>query len=343
MSVVMSQRDEFNRNVEECFQQNKKPGEPVLEEEEFSRFLARLFTDYDETKTIAGVSAKTHLFKQFDLDHDGKINFTEFENMWTKWVAPVLYPKSAILVVDVQNDFISGTLALKNYPAQEEPEKIVPVINDLTEKLPWTMVVYTYDWHPEDHVSFHDNRMKRAVHQSSKVRAEEAKVMDVIRYVAPTLESGYYEQVLWPRHCVQGTWGAELHGDLVVKTGSHKIFKGVNSELDSYSAFWDNSKLASTTLDADLRAAGVTDVYVCGLATDVCVGSTAFHALELGYRTVLVEDASCGVAPEGIRDTKSRLLDQHAVITTSDKVPGMVDATTRPFAAGLKLASCLAA
>lgn len=88
------------------------------------------------------------------------------------------------------------------------------------------------------------------------------------------------EQKLWPAHCVQGTDGAKLHPDLLIvdeKTDAMKrsvIYakKGAKSDIDSYSAFFDNCKLNETTLNADLRKHGVTDLYVCGLAADVCVG-----------------------------------------------------------------------
>lgn len=325
----------FETDIRKCFEEFTKHGQSALTRSDFISFLGRLFSDYD------GSGSADRIFDQFDVDRDGKINFSEFEAMWKQWVTTVLHPKNAFVVVDVQNDFISGTLALGNFPAKGDPNKVIPVINKLSEVLPWTMVVYTHDWHPENHVSFFENRFQRSVHASSKVTAQDAKLMDTIRYTSSSLECGYYEQVLWPRHCVQNSWGSQLHSELRIKPGSHKIYKGTNPELDSYSAFWDNSKLASTSLDVDLRAAGVTDVFVCGLATDVCVGSTALHALELGYRTFLVEDASCGVAPDSIEAMKSKIMSQNGVVTTSDQVPDLVSARRRPWAAGRQLASSI--
>lgn len=88
------------------------------------------------------------------------------------------------------------------------------------------------------------------------------------------------EQRLWPAHCIQDTYGAELHANL--KRISEKtdplgrsviyVYKGSKSEIDSYSAFYDNCRLNETTLNADLKNNGITDIYVCGLAADVCVG-----------------------------------------------------------------------
>ena len=101
------------------------------------------------------------------------------------------------------------------------------------------------------------------------------------------------DQVLWPRHCVQKSWGAEMHKDLKVAElngnillllivvckvhpKKHIIYKGVNPNVDSYSAFFDNAKLGKTCLVELLQEEEVTDVYVCGIATDVCVGQAFF-------------------------------------------------------------------
>ena len=78
--------------------------------------------------------------------------------------------------------------------------------------------------------------------------------------------------MLWPAHCVQDTLGADLHRDLVRIDNAIHVYKGTNPEIDSYSAFWDNMKLSKTSLDDQLRDRSVTDVYVVGMATDVCVG-----------------------------------------------------------------------
>ena len=83
-------------------------------------------------------------------------------------------------------------------------------------------------------------------------------------------------QVLWPRHCVQNSWGAELHKDLKVHPKARVVYKGVNPNIDSYSAFFDNAKLGKTCLEELISTEGCTDVYVCGIATDVCVGRKCF-------------------------------------------------------------------
>ncbi|KAG0715057.1 Nicotinamidase [Chionoecetes opilio] len=80
------------------------------------------------------------------------------------------------------------------------------------------------------------------------------------------------EQKLWPRHCVQNSWGAELHEDLKVVEDAILVYKGTDPDTDSYSVFWDNNKKFHTKLNEELKKRDVTDVFVCGVAYDVCVG-----------------------------------------------------------------------
>lgn len=80
-----------------------------------------------------------------------------------------ILPRSAFLIVDVQHDFIDGSLALKNCPAKQDGVEVVPVINSLIEKVPFDVVAYTLDWHPEDHCSFIDNVHMRKLSPNSPV------------------------------------------------------------------------------------------------------------------------------------------------------------------------------
>ena len=81
----------------------------------------------------------------------------------------ILDPVSALVVVDVQNDFVDGTLAIRDCPAEEEGADVVPVINRLIEDCHFDIVVYSLDWHPKDHISFVENVSCRKMHHSSKV------------------------------------------------------------------------------------------------------------------------------------------------------------------------------
>jgi nicotinamidase-related amidase len=96
-------------------------------------------------------------------------------------------------------------------------------------------------------------------------------LLDTVIFIGPPDLAKRVEQVLWPAHCIQKTPGADLHRDLILVDNAIHVYKGTNPEIDSYSAFWDNMKLSKTSLDDQLKERFVTDVYVVGLATDVCV------------------------------------------------------------------------
>eukprot|EP00160_Parvularia_atlantis_P011175 Unigene2175_Nuclearia_a/m.6755 Unigene2175_Nuclearia_a/g.6755 ORF Unigene2175_Nuclearia_a/g.6755 Unigene2175_Nuclearia_a/m.6755 type:complete len:141 (-) Unigene2175_Nuclearia_a:78-500(-) len=101
------------------------------------------------------------------------------------------------------------------------------------------------------------------------------------------------------------------------------VHKGTKTDVDSYSAFWDNAKLSETSLLKQLQEKQINTVFVCGLAYDVCVGSTALHAAEHGFRTIVVEDACAGVTHEGIAEMKKALTDSGCLIVQSNEVHGL--------------------
>lgn len=329
--------------VRECFNQHAVRRKDMLCHEEFAVFLNSLFTDFGDRPEHEKKAATTLLFETFDLNRDGGIDFSEFEAMWSRWVQVVLCPKWAFVVVDVQNDFITGTLTVKNVGDEKDPASIVPVINNLSENVPWEVVVFTYDWHPQDHISFFENKDRRCFHTNSKVCATDAKVFDTVVFADKNCASGCIEQTLWPAHCIQNTWGSELHKDLKVADGALRIYKGTSPDVDSYSAFWDNDKRSSTVLDKELKARGVTHVVVCGLAYDVCVASTALHAVEIGYGTVIVDDASCGTCATATETTKGLLRAQHCIVLKSSQVKPLVCGEVRPLELGLQLAAAVSA
>jgi nicotinamidase/pyrazinamidase len=120
----------------------------------------------------------------------------------------------------------------------------------------FNLVVATKDWHPPGHASF---------------------------------------VTLWNPHCVQGTEGAEFVAALDTSRVAHVFLKGTDPAVDSYSGFFDNEHKRATGLGDYLRAQGVTDIFICGLATDYCVKFTALDALQLGFRTTVIADACRGV------------------------------------------------
>lgn len=175
---------------------------------------------------------------------------------------------SALLIVDVQNDFLPGGALAVN-----QGDEVIPVINALQEK--FSFIVATQDFHPEDHGSFAAN------HKGENVYDE--------------IELNGLPQTLWPIHCVQGSSGAEFHTDLN-PIGWKAIFqKGKNSTVDSYSGFFDNARRGDTGLGDFLQNEGIMNVFVTGLALDFCVKFTALDSVSLGFNTYLIADASRAV------------------------------------------------
>jgi nicotinamidase/pyrazinamidase len=167
------------------------------------------------------------------------------------------------VLIDIQNDFTPGGAL----PVPKGNE-VVSFVNQMMPR--FDRIVATKDWHPKNHVSFASNHPRK-------------KIGEVINVQDGT-------QILWPDHCVQGSHGAEfakgLHTDQI-----EEIFrKGTNPKVDSYSAFFDQSRHHSTGLQEFLQKSKLTDLYFAGLATDYCVLYSVLDALQLGFRvTVLVD------------------------------------------------------
>ena len=183
--------------------------------------------------------------------------------------------KTGVIVVDLQGDFTTwknGTLAVNG--ADEAYVKKVAEATALFKKEGFP-VYGTQDWHPTNHISF-------AMNHAGK------KPFEVIQVNGKT-------QVLWPAHCVQGTDGAKVLLDNNIFQAIVK--KGQDPKFDSYSGFQDDGG-AKTEMDALLKAAGIKKLVVYGLATDYCVLATAVDAAANGYKVVVIEGLSKGVAPD---------------------------------------------
>ncbi|CAH1777981.1 unnamed protein product [Owenia fusiformis] len=254
--------------LNECFKSFDMNKDGKLDLKEFDHFLGCLFSKNGKPYPITEKQRKI-IHNLLDENKDGKIDYEEFRIIWYHWLKQILDPVTALLVVDVQNDFITGSLAIKDCPAGQDGEAIIPVINKMLDTVKFDCVVYSYDWHPPNHISFVDNVKSWKVHNSSKVPADIAKLYDTVTFDGDPIKV----QKLWPAHCIQNSWGSQLHPDLKVVENACHVNKGKNPEIDSYSAFWDNNKLSQTELVSELTKRGVTDVYVCGVAYDVCVGA----------------------------------------------------------------------
>jgi len=204
--------------------------------------------------------------------------------------------KRALIIVDVQNDFCpGGTLAVT------DGDQVVDPINRLVASGKFDVVVATQDWHPSDHGSF------------ASVAGED---------VGTLFKLNGLDQVAWPDHCVQGSQGAALRDDLNLDKVNMIVRKGLDSEVDSYSAFFDNGKRNATGLEGYLRDLDVVEVFVTGLATDYCVRFTAEDSEWCGFNTFVVKDATRGVNlnPGDADAALEALAEEGVVITTTDEI-----------------------
>ncbi|MEX1062333.1 MAG: bifunctional nicotinamidase/pyrazinamidase [Balneolaceae bacterium] len=180
-----------------------------------------------------------------------------------------------LLIVDLQNDFCPGG-ALQ----VPDGDKVVPVINRLIPHV--DHVIQSQDWHPPDHLSFASSHPDKEPFQ--------------------TVFMDYGEQVLWPDHCVQDSRGAEFHPDLNTTKTEVIIRKGFRKEIDSYSAFYENDQQTSTGLGGYLADRGLTDLYVCGLATDFCVKWSVLDGIKGKLNVRIIKDAVKGLDIESSVD-----------------------------------------
>lgn len=183
--------------------------------------------------------------------------------------------KSALIVVDVQNDFCpGGALGVAG------GDEIIPYIN--RRMMDFGAVVLAQDWHPQDHTSFAAQHEGRSPY-------------DVV-------EMPYGMQTLWPEHCVQGSFGAQLHDGLNKNLADVIIRKGFNKDIDSYSVFFENDRTTPTGLGGYLRERGITDVVLVGIATDFCVGFSALDAVSQGFKVTVELEGCRGIDIEGSVD-----------------------------------------
>jgi nicotinamidase/pyrazinamidase len=177
-----------------------------------------------------------------------------------------------LLVVDVQNDFCAGgALAV---PGGDE---VVVKINRLATA--FAHVLLTQDWHPPGHSSF------ASQHPGHRP--------------FDTIQLPYGAQTLWPDHCLQGSYGAELHPELAIPRAELILRKGYRPEVDSYSAFYENDRRTPTGLAGYLRERGLRRLFLVGLATDYCVHYSALDGRREGFEVVLLLDACRGLDTNG--------------------------------------------
>ena len=200
---------------------------------------------------------------------------------------------NALILVDIQNDFLpGGPLAV---PFGDE---IIPLVNELQNS--FSLVVATQDWHPQSHKSFASN------HPGKK--AFETTILHGL------------EQVLWPDHCIQGSLGAQIHSSININKVEGIFRKGMDVEIDSYSAFYDNGYKKSTGLAGYLRERKIKKVYVCGLAADYCVYYTAKDSLKENFETYIIEDATRAIDPNGFVKATEKIISSGGQIIKSEQL-----------------------
>lgn len=195
----------------------------------------------------------------------------------------------ALIVVDVQNDFLpGGALEVK------EGNKIIPNINKILTK--FDLVIFTMDWHTKNNVSFASRYNEKPF---VKFKYDNGKI-----------------DIIWPDHCVQNTFGAQLSSDLKLqKLNNRKMIifkKGWREDEAPYSAFGQYNDEGNNELAEILEKYSISNVYVCGLALDYCVKETALDSQRLGYNTHIILDACKGIS-EDESETIQQFL-QHEII-----------------------------
>jgi len=178
---------------------------------------------------------------------------------------------AALIIVDLQNDFLPGGAL----PVPHGDE-VIPLANEVQWR--FELVVATQDWHPPDHGSFAAN------HPGKKTG--DRIMLDGI------------EQILWPVHCVQNTYGAEFAPAFDTSRIAHVFHKGVERNIDSYSTFFDNAHRRHTGLADYLKTRSINDIYLMGLALDYCVKYSALDARDLGLNAHVIIDSCRGIELE---------------------------------------------
>jgi nicotinamidase/pyrazinamidase len=179
---------------------------------------------------------------------------------------------TALLIIDVQNDFCPGGAL-----AVPDGDQIIPVINRLTES--FDHVIQSQDWHTESHNSFASSHKDKEPYD--------------------TINVDYGEQILWPDHCIQGTKGAAFHPELNTNKSEVIIRKGFRKNIDSYSAFFENDQETRTGLTGYLKERNIDELFACGLATDFCVKWSVIDGLKEGFKVHVFKDAVKGIDIDG--------------------------------------------
>lgn len=189
--------------------------------------------------------------------------------------------RCALIVVDIQNDFISGSLAIKN------AIEIIPIINHLIDSVKFDLIVFSKDWHPDNHCSFKEETV--------------------------------FSLKKWPKHCVQNTWGADHPSELLINLPKTKVLhvqKGSNQNKECYSAFGGTISGSKSTLEDIIHNESIDQIFVCGLATDFCVFETAKDAAQICQTYILVD--ACRSMKKFDKNMANKILNANIKLTLTN-------------------------
>jgi nicotinamidase/pyrazinamidase len=197
-----------------------------------------------------------------------------------------------LIVVDVQKDFCpNGSLAVA------DGANIINNINKLTRSGKFDRIIATQDWHPQGHISF------ASTHNADPFTYNEKA-----------------KQMVWPDHCIRETRGAEFHDYLDIKNFNIILRKGMNKSVDSYSALMDNNGKNPTGLSSIINK--LDEVYVVGIATDVCVLNTVLDLRTFNFNTTVIIDACAGVIDSGVKSAIENMKNNGAKIINTEDITG---------------------
>ena len=200
----------------------------------------------------------------------------------------LLTPHDALLVIDMQNDFLLPGAPLE-VPGGLD---LIPGINALARR--FEHIIVTQDWHPASHISFATTHGLEPFTQ--------------------TVEATYGTQALWPDHSLQGSLGAALHSGLDLPGTELILRKGFRTAVDSYSAFFENDRVTPTGLAGYLRERTLTRLFFVGVALEFCVGYSAVAAAHLGFESFVIDDLTAPVNLPGTVDAITRSFADRGVI-----------------------------
>merc|ERR1712212_127041 len=167
--LLTPQTVQFPSKMEACFAAFDKDEDNSININEFTAICKALFRNDKGKPYKMDTQQVSDLFMIFNVSGDGSMSKQEFVYCWNGWIKKIVRPQSTFIIVDIQNDFISGSLAIINCPAGQNGEDVVCPINRLIDTVPFDMHCYSLDWHPSDHVSFIDNIHLRKLDSDSKV------------------------------------------------------------------------------------------------------------------------------------------------------------------------------